>query len=759
MVSRLLAAFALLLLLACNGPRHQQQEDLTRWVNPYIGTGAHGHVFLGANVPFGAIQLGPVNRTEGWDWCSGYNYADSTIIGFSHTRLSGTGIGDLGDVLLMPVTGDVKPVKGEVPDYNSGYYSLFSHADEKVTPGYYSVYLPRYQVKAELTATTRTGVHQYHFPKNADAGIMLDLKEGVGWDRVTGTSLRVVNDTTVEGERYSTGWAKDQRIFFTAVFSSPITSLQLYEDTLALPGNRQERGMNLKAHLRFQLPADSCIRVKVGISPVSVRNAYQNIQTEVPGWDFDAVVQQAKEMWNKELGKIKIETADTARLHTFYTAMYHTMMAPAVFNDVNGEYRGADGKVYASTQHTQMTIFSLWDTYRAANPYYTLVQQERVKDMVQSLLTIYQQQGRLPVWHLAGNETNTMPGNSAVPVVVDALLKGIKGIDTALAWEAVKQTMMGNERGLNYIKQYGFIPADSMIESVAMAMEYAIDDAAIALLARSLGKKDDEAYFTLRGLNYRKYFDESVRFMRGKTAATTWRTPFSPQEARHMNDDFCEGNSWQYTWLVPQDVEGLMQLLGGETAFIQKLDSLFSMKADMGKEASADITGLIGLYAHGNEPGHHIPYLYAYAGQPWKTAGKVRFIMDSLYNNTAAGLCGNEDAGQMSAWYILSALGFYQVNPSDGLFILGSPVVDAATLDAGDGKTFRITVKNNSAANPYIQQVFLNGKELTRSYFTYTEFKQGGELQLLMGPQPSEVFGVAPASRPYSRLTHAAGKP
>lgn len=750
---RFLAGAILLTLLACTATHKEQQaEDWSRFVSPYIGTGSHGHVFLGANVPFGAVQLGPVNMTEGWDWCSGYNYTDSTIIGFSHTRLSGTGIGDMGDVLLMPVTGDVKPVKGRLNDYSSGYYSLFSHDSEMVSPGYYAVFLPRYQVKAELTATTRTGFHQYHFPKGADAGIIIDLKEGVGWDKVTATSLRQINDSTIEGSRFSTGWAKAQQLYFHAVFSKPIASVQFYEDTLLLSAGTAQEGVKLKAHLRFADAGGETVQVKVGISPVSSRNAADNITTELPAWDFGAVAQQARNSWNKEFNKIRIETTDSARLRTFYTAMYHTMMAPAVYNDANGAYRGADGKVYNDPGHTNMTVFSLWDTYRAANPYYTLIQQERVRDMVQTMLAIYKEQGKLPVWHLAGNETNTMPGNSAVPVIADAYLKGIKGIDTALAWEAVSRTMLQDERGLNYIKKYGFIPADSMIESVAMAMEYAIDDAGVALMARKMGREDDWKQFYQRAISYRQYFDPAVQFMRGKTGATSWRTPFSPFEARHMKDDFCEGNAWQYTWLVPQDVEGLMQLLGGETAFIRKLDSLFVTQGGMGKEASADITGLIGQYAHGNEPGHHIPYLYAYAGQPWKTADKVRYIVDSLYNDTPAGLCGNEDAGQMSAWYILSALGFYQVNPSDGIFILGSPVVDAATIEAGEGKQFRIKVKSNSSVNKYIQQVSYNGQPLNRSYFTYAEFKKGGELLIEMGPQPSPVFGVAPAARPYSAL-------
>ena len=724
-------------------------QSLTQYVDPFIGTGFHGHVFLGANVPFGAVQLGPVNISKGWDWCSGYHYSDSVIIGFAHTHLSGTGIGDLGDILMMPATGPVKTSKGTVQDLQSGYSSLFSHAEEKANVGYYQVRLKRYNIEARLTASQRVGFHAYTFPDGGEAHIVFDLEEGVS-DRPVETFIRQVNDTTIEGYRFSRGWARDQRIYFSAVFSKPLQRFEIYEDSLRKTGNSW-KGVRVKGVVFFNLDKKETVQVKVGISPVSTENAFDNIQQEIPHWQFDKVLMQARAGWNKELGKVRIKVKNNpARLRTFYTALYHTMIAPSMFNDFNGDYRGTDKKEYKNASFTNLTTFSLWDTYRAAHPLFTLTQPERVNDMVNSMLAIYRQQGRLPVWHLVGNETNTMPGNSAIPVIADAYVKGFRGFDTALAFEAVKTTAMRDGRGLKFVKQYGFIPADSMVESVAMGMEYAIDDGGIARIAKKMGEEEDFQYFSNRAKNYRHYFDPETRFMRGRVSETERRTPFSPFAARHMKDDFAEGNAWQYTWLVPHDVEGLMQLLGGEKPFLAKLDSLFVAKGDMGKEASADITGLVGQYAHGNEPSHHIAYLYAFGGQPWKTADKVRYILDSLYTDKIDGLCGNEDVGQMSAWYIFSALGFYPVNPSNGMYVFGSPVVDEAILPAANGKQFHIIVKNNNRQNLYIQKITLNGKPYTRSYLLHEDIRQGGQLIIEMGSSPSATWGTRPADRPYS---------
>lgn len=730
---------------------HEKVAGPASYVDPFIGTGSHGHVFLGANVPFGAVQLGPVNLSEGWDWCSGYHYSDSTIIGFSHTHLSGTGIGELGDVLLMPATGPVALQKGVPGNIETGYYSLFSHQDEIAKPGYYAVDLKRYSIKAELTATERAGFHQYTFPSSDDSRIIIDLKQGIGWDKPARAMVRQVNDTTIEGYRYSTGWAKDQRLYFTAILSKPMTGFSVYEDTARKPGTALE-AKEVKAIVHFSTAPNEKIKVKVGISPVSCENARTNVMTEIPHWNFNDIARNAYDSWDRELSKIAIRTPDSARLRSFYTALYHTMIAPSIFNDHNGDYSGADKKIYKAAPFTNYTTFSLWDTYRAAHPLFTIFQQERTAAMINSMLAVYQQQGKLPVWHLMGNETNTMPGNSGIHVVADAYLKGLKGFDAGLAWEAVKTTAMLDERGLNYVKRYGYIPADSMVESVAMALEYAIADWGIAQMAKRMGKSADYEYFSKRAKNYRYYFDTVARFMRGRISASRWRTPFSPFEAKHMKDDFCEGNAWQYTWLVPHDVEGLMELLGGEEAFIKKLDSLFMVQGNLGKEASADITGLIGQYAHGNEPSHHIAYLYSFAGQPWKTADRVRYIADSLYADRIDGLCGNEDVGQMSAWYILSTLGFYQVNPANGMYIFGSPMIEEATIKMDNGNSLIIKVRNNSATNKYIQGMTLNGQKYERSYILYRDIAAGGELVITMGARPSSTWGTSETARPASVL-------
>ncbi len=748
---------SIFLLFSCNTTGDKTKltaipgSDLTQFVDPLIGTGFHGHVFVGANVPFGAVQLGPVNISEGWDWCSGYHYSDSTIMGFSHTHLSGTGIGDLGDISLMPAIGNVSLQRGVAGKPESGFYSLFSHNEEKTVPGYYAVQLKRYNIKAELTATTRVGFHQYTFPASDSSKIIIDLINGIGWDSPAEAFVKQVNDTTVAGFRYSKGWAVDQRIFFTAVFSKPMKQFLVYDST-ALQNGDSLHAKKIMAAALFTTTKDEVIKIKVGISPVSMENAMKNIQAEIPHWKFDEIVGEARQAWNAELNRIKVVTTDTARLRTFYTALYHTMIAPSVFNDHNGDYLGTHKKVYTNAPFTNLTTFSLWDTYRAAQPLFTLFQPARVNDMISSMLAIYQQQGKLPVWHLMGNETNCMPGYSSVQVVADAYLKGFKGFDTTLAWEAVKATAMQDDRGLRFVKKYGYIPADSLVESVAMGMEYSIADWGIAQMAKRMGKTDDYNYFSKRALNYRNYFDTLTKFVRGRLGEKAWRTPFSPFVSKHMKDDFSEGNAWQYTWLAPQDVEGLITLLGGEKAFSDKLDSLFTIKGDMGKEASDDITGLIGQYAHGNEPSHHIAYLYNFAGQPWKTAEKVRYILDSLYSDKPNGICGNEDVGQMSAWYILSSLGFYQVNPSNGVFVFGSPVFNEATLALADGKTFHILVKNNSKQNKYIQEISLNGTVYTKSYILYKNIMAGGEMTITMGASPSKTWGIDKAAWPHSAM-------
>lgn len=737
----------LFLLLTCS----IQAQSLTRYVDPYIGTAAHGHVFVGANVPFGAVQLGPTNIESGWDWCSGYHYSSNNIVGFAHTHLSGTGIGDLGDILMMPATGEIVTEKGSQKDFSGGYTSGFSRANEITKPGYYSVMLDKYKIKAELTASERVGFHQYHFPAGAKTPhIILDLIEGIGWDLATDVHIQAQGDRTLVGHRFSKGWASDQRVFFAITFSQPISKLTLYSGRTTVDKKITEI-KNARASINFSSITGNTLQVKVGISPVSHANALENIEKEIPHWDFAKVATDADRKWNEELERVKID-ADEKTKKIFYTALYHAMVAPSLFNDVNGEYRGTDKKVYSNPGFNNYTTFSLWDTYRAWHPLATIIFPEKIEDYIGTFLAIYKQQGKLPVWHLHGNETNTMVGYSAVPVLADAYLKGYrKNYDVALAYEAAKQSAMQKNNGIEFIQQLKHIPAEKVSESVAKALEYAVDDWGIAQMAKSLGKTDDYNYFTKRYQLYKQYFDPSLGFMRGKMANGSWRTPFDPRASKHRDDDYTEGNSWQYTFLVPQDVEGLIALFGGDKPFIKKLDSLFIVPADLGKESSPDISGLIGNYAHGNEPGHHILYLYAYAGQQWKTAKWVRKVFEDFYTDKPDGLCGNEDVGQMSAWYLLSAMGLYPVNPANGAYVFGSPAINSATITVKDGKKFTIKTRNNSKENIYIQKVTLNGQPYSKSFITHSDMTKGGTLVFEMGSKPSN-FGTKKSDRPISNI-------
>ncbi len=744
-MKKLLLLFGLLVFL---GKLYAQ--NLTQYVDPYIGTAAHGHVFVGASMPFGAVQLGPTNIETGWDWCSGYHYTSSNIVGFAHTHLSGTGIGDLGDILLMPATGTTQVSKGTLKDFSQGYTSSFSRKNEQVKPGYYSVVLDKYQIKAELTATARVGFHQYTFPANADnPHLVIDLNEGIGWDRPTETYIKQVNSTTIVGHRFSKGWANDQRVFFAIQISQPLQTVSLFDSSVSLEG-AEAKGIRVKAAVGFNKINNNVLQIKVGISPVSYENALLNIEKELPDWNFSATLAKAEAAWNKELSRVQVK-ADPKTMKVFYTAMYHSMIAPSLFDDVNMDYRGSDHKVYHQPGFKNYTTFSLWDTYRAWHPLSTLIHPEKINDYIKTFLAIYQQQGKLPVWHLHGNETNTMVGYSAVPVVADAYLKGFRGYDVNLAYEAVKQSAMQKTDGIEYIQELKHIPADKVNESVAKALEYAVGDWGIAQMAKALNKKEDYEYFTKRYRLYQKYFDARVGFMRAKMADGSWRTPFSPLASKHREDDYTEGNAWQYTWLVPQDVEGLIKLFGSEKKFITKLDSLFTVPAQFDKESSPDISGLIGNYAHGNEPGHHILYLYAYVGQQWKTARWVRKVFEEFYTDKPDGLCGNEDVGQMSAWYIISALGFYPVNPANSAYVFGSPAINSASITLQGNKKFNIEAINNSRDNIYIQKITLNGKPLTKAFITHKEITKGGTLRFYMGNKPSK-FGVNKADRPVSNV-------
>lgn len=724
-----------LCLASCgSSQKGQEMEDLTQFVDPRIGTGGHGHVFYGANVPYGFIQLGPTSIPQSWDWVSGYHVSDSTVIGFPHTHLSGTGIGDLHDINVMPVVGEVTYSRGDASSYETGLWSYSDRSKEVVTPGYYRTHLSRYNVDVELTATKRVGFHKYTFLGNESPAIVFDMVNGGCWDKTTEAVIRVVNDSTVSGYRYSKGWADDQRVFFRAEFSRKFDNVEFIVNDSVKEGD-MAKGAQQFARVNFAAGNQEPVYMKVALSPTSEEGAQLNMQTELSGWDFEKTIADAKAAWNKELNKVKVYTTDEASKKIFYTSLYHTLFAPSEFCDVNGDYYGADKQMHKDEGFVNYTTFSLWDTYRAAQPLMTILHPEKMSDIINTMLHIHQQQGKLPVWHLMGCETNCMVGNPGVPVVADAILKDIKGFDTELAFKALKESSMLPERGMEHRIEYGFIPADKMTEAIAYDMEYAIADWAVAQAAQKLGKQEDYEYFLKRSKSYKNYFDASTGFMRGKMLDGSWRTPFSPYASSHREDDYCEGNAWQYTWLVPHDVEGLVECFGSKEAFVNKLDSLFLANGDMGEASSPDISGLIGQYAHGNEPSHHTVYLYTLVGQPWKTADRIKEILHTMYTDQPDGLSGNEDVGQMSAWYILSSFGFYQVEPAGGKFVFGYPNFDKVEIAVPAGK-FVIERENKGQQNNYIQGIVFNGTEYKKPWIEYADIMKGGELKFLMGDEP-----------------------
>ena len=695
-------------------------QNLTQYVNQYVGTGGHGHTFMGANVPFGLVQLGPTEPTRGWDWCSGYYYDDDELIGFGHMHLSGTGIGCLGDVAFLPVK-DFKQTS-----------TRFKHEAEKVHPGYYSVQLTDPNVLVELTATERCGFHRYTFKDGAKAQLALDLSQCIGWDKLNDCLLTQESTTRLTGFRRSNGWAADRRIYFSIDFSQPVTVHRL---------DSMERVVVSVADNTKPL------LVKVALSPVSIDKAKLNMQAEMAGWDFDATVKAADDAWNRELARIQIQTNDQTKKRVFYTAMYHLMTSCSKFNDVDREYRGADGKVHKA-DFTNYTTLSLWDTYRAAHPLMTVAFPEMQRDFAQTFLNIYKQQGRLPVWHLMGSETDCMVGNPGAIVLADLTMKGFVE-DKELALEALKATQMKDIRSLGLLKEHGYIPwnLEPENETVAKALEYCAADDGVAKVANLLGKSDDYNYFFNRSRSYKKYYDPETRFMRAVGTDGKFRLPFNPFFAEHRTNDYTEGNAWQYTFLVPHDVKGLINLFGSDKAFMSKLDSLFFVEGWAGDNASPDMSGMTGQYAHGNEPSHHVIYMYNYAGRPDKAAPLLRKMLNEMYLDQPDGLSGNEDVGQMSAWYILSSVGLYQVDPVGGRFVIGSPLFDKATVNVGAGKTFTVVAKNNSDRNIYVQSARLNGKALKNSYIDFNDISHGGTLELVMGPKPSK-WGAAPACRP-----------
>lgn len=675
---------------------------------------------MGANVPFGLVQLGPTEPTRGWDWCSGYYYDDDELIGFGHMHLSGTGIGCLGDVAFLPVK-DFKQTS-----------TRFKHEAEKVHPGYYSVQLTDPNVLVELTATERCGFHRYTFKNGAKAQLALDLSQCIGWDKLNDCLLTQESATRLTGFRRSNGWAADRRIYFSIDFSQPVTVHRL---------DSMERVVVSVADNTKPL------LVKVALSPVNIDKAKLNMEAELAGWDFDAAVKQADEAWNRELARIEIQTNDRTKKRVFYTAMYHLMTSCSKFNDVDSEYRGADGKVHKA-DFTNYTTLSLWDTYRAAHPLMTVAFPEMQRDFAQTFLNIYKQQGRLPVWHLMGSETDCMVGNPGAIVLADLTMKGFVE-DKELAFEALKATQMKDIRSLGLLKEHGYIPwnLEPENETVAKALEYCAADDGVAKVAKLLGKKDDYEYFFNRSRSYKKYYDPETRFLRAVDTDGKFRLPFNPFFAEHRTNDYTEGNAWQYTFLVPHDVKGLIKLFGSDKAFMSKLDSLFFVEGWAGDNASPDMSGMTGQYAHGNEPSHHVIYMYNYAGRPDKAAPLLRKMLNEMYLDQPDGLSGNEDVGQMSAWYILSSVGLYQVDPVGGRFVIGSPLFDKATVNVGGGKTFTVVAKNNSDKNIYVQSARLNGKTLKNSYVDFNDIRHGGTLELVMGPKPSK-WATTTACRP-----------
>ncbi len=726
------------------------QSKLTDFVNPFIGTGGHGHTFPGVTLPHGMIQLSPDTRTEGWDWCSGYNYSDSSIMGFSHTHLSGTGIGDYGDILFMPTTGVVKTEPGSIDKPRSGYRSRFSHKDETSKPGYYSVILKDYKIKVELTATCRVGLQRYTFPKTNEANIILDLDHGIQ-NKTTAAEIKIINNRIIKGYRQTTGWAKKRCVYFYAEFSKPFNSFGISDDSNLVEGKSFATGTNLKAFVRYSTESGEKILIKVGISSVSIEGARKNLEAEIPGWNFDLVENQADKEWNKALSSIIVESKNKDNKITFYTALYHALITPNIFSDVDGRYYGMDGKVHTMKDHDMYTVFSLWDTFRAEHPLLTIIEPKKDLDMIRSLIEKYKESGLLPVWELASNETGTMIGYHSIPVIVDAYFKGIRDFNVEEAFDAMKKSAMQNDNGLKYYKEMGYIPADLENESVSKTLEYSYDDWCIAKMAKALGKEKDYKYFIDRAKFYSNLIDPSTLLMRAKKNGK-WIEPFDPYS---VSGNYTEANAWQYSFFVPQDVNGLIKLMGGDAKFDSVLDEVFNANPKTTGRFQSDITGMIGQYAQGNEPSHHMVYLYNYSGEPWKTQKRVHQIVTKLYTDSTDGLCGNDDCGQMSAWYVLSAMGFYPVCPGKDEYEIGTPMFDKVIIKVKDRKKFVIQAKNllSSSGNPnyYIQSATLNGKNYSKTFFKQSDILNGAKIVFYMSSNPSK-WGSDSTSRPKSSI-------
>lgn len=725
-------ALPLCMGLACTpAPQEKVEEDLIGYTNPMIGTDFTGNTYPGAQVPFGMVQLSPDNGLPGWDRISGYYYPDSTIAGFSHTHLSGTGAGDLYDISFMPVTNPYKT--GAEP---LGIYSSFSHNDESASAGYYRVLLKDYNINVELTATERCGIQRYTFPE-AESSIFLNLKKAMNWDFTADSHIEVVDSCTIRGYRHSWGWSPKQYIYFQTRFSRPFDAFQL--DTTAITTKDKGRiGTAAIARFDFKTKQNEEILVTTALSGTSMEAAARNLEAEAPKDDFDFYMKQAQENWTKELVKIEVTSDDADKKTIFYTAMYHAMLAPTIYSDVDGSYFGPDGQVHQAEGWTNYSTFSLWDTYRASHPLFTYLQPERVSDMIQCFLHFYEQNGALPLWNLYGWETDMMIGYHAVPVIVDAYLKGIGDFDPVKALEACVTTANRDDyRSIGFYKEKGYVASDHENWSMSKTMEYAYDDYCIARMAEAMGEKEIANEFYRRSQNYRNVFNPETSFMQPRDSKGNFIPNYDPEA---YIEDICESNGWQYYWSVAHDIDGLIELTGGEARFAERLDSMFTYETADKSKLPIFSTGMIGQYAHGNEPGHHVIYLYNRVKQPWKTQQYAAQVMHTLYKNTPDGICGNEDCGQMSSWYVFSAMGFYPVDPISGQYEIGSPIFPEVKMYLANGKTFVVRAENVSDENIYIQSVTVNGQPYNKSYITHEMIMQGDTIHFVMGNKPGPVW-------------------
>ena len=744
-----------ILVSACKSGADKNDEAPFYYVDPFIGTGGHGHTFPGATVPYGMVQLSPDTRTLGWDACSGYHYSDSSIIGFSHTHLSGTGIGDYGDILFMPFVGDIKVEAGDEQDPDTGYRSRFQHKNEKALPGYYSVKLDDYDIDVELTTSTRAGFHRYTFNKGGQKGVIIDLTHTIHGHRNPVNEIRIISDTEVAGIKVTDGWATFHHVYFYAKFDKPFT-YKLIDTGEEVSDTKIISSQDAKAVLLFDIAQGEKLMAKVGISAVDIGGAKNNLETEIKDWDFDRVVADAKQLWIEQLNKIHVTGGSKDDRIIFYTALYHCSISPNIFTDVDGRYRGLDKKIHTADGFTNYTVFSLWDTFRAFHPLMTIIDPERNNDFIRALLSKYDEGGILPKWELAGNYTGSMIGYHAVSMIVDAYMKGIRDYDVDKAFRACIATSLYDTTGIlfpsqivkdklmpiarKYYNELDYIPADRAGRSVSEQLEYAYCDWCIAQFAKDRNDLAVYETYSQRAMKYKNVFDQTTGFMRGKLSDGSWETPFRP---RAPSRSLVEGNAWQWNWFVPHDVYGYVELMGGKDIFITKLDSLFSIPSYIpGERRMADATGLIGQYAHGNEPSHHVTHLYNYLGQPWKTQQLVDSVLFSLYFNDPDGLSGNEDCGQMSAWYILNAMGFYSFCPGDPEYSIGRPIFDKVTINLTNGRKFVIETKNNSRSNKYIQSAKLNGRALNRPWFHHNDIMKGGKIVMKMGPNTDSGWGI-----------------